>query len=131
MSVMGVARDLAARLGVPFSVAVPQVAETGQPAAERASVSIAAPDLCGRFDVRVLDNVPSGPSPRWMANRLLAVGQRPINAVVDLSNYVMFELGQPNHTYDSTLVPGGELGVRHWPGRGEQLVTIWMAPSAP
>jgi phenylalanyl-tRNA synthetase beta chain len=123
MSVMGVARDLAARLGVPFSVAVPQIDETGQSAAERAAVSIAAPDFCQRFGVRVLDNVPSGASPRWMANRLLAVGQRPINAVVDLSNYVMFELGQPNHTYDLGLVPGGELGVR-MARPGEQLTTL-------
>ena len=123
MSVMGVARDLAARLGVPFTVTTTQVEETGQPAAERASVSIAAPDFCRRFGVRVLDDVPSGPSPRWMANRLLAVGQRPINAVVDLSNYVMFELGQPNHTYDLDLVPGGELGVR-MAHRGEQLTTL-------
>ncbi|MCY3631834.1 MAG: phenylalanine--tRNA ligase subunit beta [bacterium] len=123
MSVMGVARDLAARLGVPFAVTAPQVVEVGQPAAERAAVSIAAPDFCQRFGIRVLDNVPSGPSPRWMANRLLAVGQRPINAVVDLSNYVMFELGQPNHTYDLDLVPGGELGVR-MAHRGEQLITL-------
>ena len=123
MSVMGVARDLAARLGVPFSVAAPKVGETGQSATDRASVSISAPDLCGRFGVRVLDNVPSGPSPRWMANRLLAVGQRPINAVVDLSNYVMFELGQPNHTYDLDLVPGGELGVR-MARSGEQMTTL-------
>ena len=123
MSVMGVARDLAARLGVPFSVAVPQIDEIGQSAAERAAVSIAAPDFCQRFGVRVLDNVPPGASPRWMANRLLAVGQRPINAVVDLSNYVMFELGQPNHTYDLDLVPGGELGVR-MARPGEQLTTL-------
>ena len=123
MSVMGVARDLAASLGVPFSVAAPKVDETGQSATDRASVSISAPDLCGRFGVRVLDNVPSGPSPRWMANRLLAVGQRPISAVVDLSNYVMFELGQPNHTYDLDLVPGGELGVR-MARSGEQMTTL-------
>ncbi|WP_419926825.1 phenylalanine--tRNA ligase subunit beta [Candidatus Poriferisocius sp.] len=123
MSVLGVARDLAARLGVPFSVAVPRVDEAGPPAVERASVTIAAPDLCGRFGVRVLDRVPSGPSPRWMANRLLAVGQRPISAVVDLSNYVMFELGQPNHTYDLDLVPGGELGVR-MARPGEKLITL-------
>lgn len=123
MSVMGVARDLAARLGVPFAVTAPQVEETGPPAADRAAVSIAAPDFCRRFGIRVLDNVTSGASPRWMANRLLAVGQRPINAVVDLSNYVMFELGQPNHTYDLDFVPGGELGVR-MAHRGEQLTTL-------
>jgi len=123
MSVMGVARDLAARLGVLFTVPAPPVAETGAPAAQRAAVSIAAPDFCGRFGVRVLDNVPSGASPRWMANRLLAVGQRPINAVVDLSNYVMFELGQPNHTYDLDLVPGGALGVR-MARPGERLTTL-------
>ena len=123
MSVMGVARDLAARLGVPFAVTAPHVEETGQLASERAAVNIAAPDFCRRFGIRVLDNVPSGGSPRWMANRLLAVGQRPINAVVDLSNYVMFELGQPNHTYDLDLVPGGELGVR-MARPGEHLTTL-------
>ncbi len=123
MSVLGVARDLAARLRVPFSAPSPRVDEVGGPAAQRASVSIAAPDFCGRFGVRVLDNVSSGPSPRWMANRLRAVGQRPVNAVVDLSNYVMFELGQPNHTYDLDLVPGGELGVR-MARAGEQLTTL-------
>src|SRR5690606_15591796 len=93
MSVAGVARDLAARLKVPFSIPEPKAAETGADATGRATVEILDPDLCGRFVARVLDNVQVGPSPQWLQSRLRAVGQRPINNVVDVSNYVMFELG--------------------------------------
>ncbi|MCY4162971.1 MAG: phenylalanine--tRNA ligase subunit beta [bacterium] len=123
MSIVGVARDLAAGLGVPFALPEPKLQYHGVPAHHRASVQIDAPDFCGRFALRVLDNAPQGSSPRWLANRLLALGQRPINAVVDISNYVMFELGQPNHTYDLDLLPDGHLGVR-MAKDGEQLVTL-------
>ena len=123
LSVAGVARDLAARLGVPFTNRQPVIAEVDPPAAERTSVEIQTPDFCRRFGARVLDNITIGDSPSWMAARLTAAGMRPINSIVDISNYVMLELGQPNHTYDLALVPDGRLGVRM--GRdGERIVTL-------
>ena len=123
MSVAGVARDLAARQGVPFAIPEPDVAESGDAAAGRVTVEILDPDLCGRFGLRVLDGVSVGTSPRWLANRLNALGQRPINSVVDASNYVMLELGQPNHTYDLARVAGGAFRIRH-AADGEVIETL-------
>ena len=123
LSVLGVARDLAARQGVSFAVPTNDPVETGAPAPSLSSVEILAPELCGRFMIRVLSGVQLGPSPRWMAQRLIAAGMRPINNVVDVSNYVMLELGHPNHTYDLAKVPGGALGVR-WARDGEQIETL-------
>ncbi len=123
MSVAGVARDLAARQGVPFSLPEPEVTESGVDTTERLSVEILDPDLCGRFAVRVLDGISVGPSPRWLANRLTALGMRPINNVVDVSNYVMLELGQPSHTFDMATVEGHAFRVRR-AVEGEGLVTL-------
>ncbi|MEM7275001.1 MAG: phenylalanine--tRNA ligase subunit beta [Actinomycetota bacterium] len=123
LSVAGVTRDLAARLGVPFTPPAPAFDEVEPAAASLASADIQAPDFCPRFGFRVLHDLTVGESPAWMAARLTAAGMRPINSVVDISNYVMLELGQPNHTYDLGLVPDGRLGVRM--GRaGETLVTL-------
>ncbi len=122
-SVVGVARDLAARLGVPFAIPEPSPRRSGTPSSSLASVEIVDADLCGRFVATVLDGVTVGPSPRWLANRLTALGMRPINSIVDVSNYVMLELGQPNHTYDLATVPGGHLRVR-WATAGEQIETL-------
>jgi phenylalanyl-tRNA synthetase beta chain len=123
LSVAGVARDLAARLRVPFALPAHDIVEAGGDASSVASVEIIDPDLCGRFLVRVLRDVRMGASPRWLANRLLALGMRPINRIVDVSNYVMLELGQPNHTYDLAKVPDGALRVR-WARDGERIVTL-------
>ncbi len=124
MSVAGVARDLAAWQKVPFTLPDPQVpVDSSRRAGELASVEIVAPDLCGRFVARVLDGVRVGPSPDWLANRLTALGMRPINNVVDVSNYVMLELGQPSHTFDLGKVAGRRIRVR-WGREGEQLVTL-------
>ena len=123
MSVAGVARDLAARLGVPFRIREPAVGETGEDISTVASVEIIDADLCGRFGVRVIRDVSIGQSPLWMQLRLVLCGMRPINAVVDVSNYLMLELGTPNHTYDLALVPDGHLGTRRSPG-GERVVTL-------
>ena len=124
LSMAGVARDLAAYFGVPFALPDPRVATSGTDAAELASVRIDDVDLCGRFVARVLSGIdPAAESPRWMAQRLIAAGMRPISAVVDVSNYVMLELGQPSHTYDLAKVPDGELVVRD--GRdGETIETL-------
>jgi len=120
MSVAGVARDLAARLRVPFRL--PDPAPLGGSTAT-ASVDVQALDLCPRFTGTVVEGVAVGPSPGWLAGRLALAGMRPINNVVDVSNYVMLELGQPNHPYDVDLLPGRGLLVRR-AGRGERLVTL-------
>ena len=123
MSVAGVARDLAAGLGVPFAFPEFVVPVSGGAVAVLASVEIIDPSLCGRFVARVLDDITVGTSPPWLANRLTALGMRPINSVVDISNYVMLELGQPNHTYDLALVPDGMLRIRR-AHEGERIITL-------
>jgi phenylalanyl-tRNA synthetase beta chain len=123
MSVAGLARDAAAALDLPFTLPSPVVTPTGAPAGEAVTIEIADPDLCGRFGAWVLRNVSVGTSPGWMQRRLTALGMRPINALVDISNYVMLELGQPNHPYDLSLVPGRGLVVRR-AREGERLVTL-------
>lgn len=123
LSILGVARDLAAHQRVPFRLPDPQPDTHGAGASELCSVQIDAPELCGHFHLRVLSGVELGQSPRWLAQRLIASGMRPINNVVDVSNYVMLELGQPNHAYDLATVPGGALRVR-WGRAGERLRTL-------
>ena len=123
MSVAGVARDLAARLGVPFSIPEARVTEVPAAHVRDVSVEVEAPDLCGRFTARVLTGVTVGPSDPAIARRLTLLGMRPINSLVDVSNYVMLELGQPNHPYDLAKVRGGGLRVRR-ARAGETLVTL-------
>ncbi len=123
LSVAGVARDLCAKLKVPFAFPEVTLAETEPAAAERTAVIIEDNDLCKRFGARVLDNVTMGPSPAWMQRRLEAAGQRPINVIVDISNYVMLERGQPNHTFDLDTVPDGAIRVR-MANDGEALTTL-------
>ena len=123
MSVAGVARDLAARQGVPFSLPESSPTESGENATGRVSVDIVDTDLCGRFTIRVLDSVTVGESPQWLANRLVAMGMRPVNSVVDVSNYVMLELGQPSHTFDLDRVGGSGFRAR-WAVDGETIETL-------
>ncbi|HEV2758199.1 MAG TPA: phenylalanine--tRNA ligase subunit beta [Acidimicrobiales bacterium] len=122
LSVAGVARDLAAHLRVPFSIPDLPAPAAGEYGAT-VSVVVESPDLCPQFTGTVLSGVTIGPSPRWMAQRLTLAGMRPINNVVDVSNYVMLELGQPNHPYDLDRLPGGGLLVRR-ARDGETLVTL-------
>jgi phenylalanyl-tRNA synthetase beta chain len=123
MSVAGVARDLAARLGVSFALPSPVVDEVPAERLEGVTIEVEAPDLCGRFVARVLRGVSVGPSHMAIARRLTLMGMRPINSLVDASNYVMLELGQPNHPYDLAKVRGGGLRVRR-ARPGEALVTL-------
>jgi phenylalanyl-tRNA synthetase beta chain len=124
LSVAGVARDLAAWLKVPFAIPEPDVGEDSSvDGAGAATIEVLAPELCGRFAARLLRDVKVEPSPAWLANRLVALGMRPINNVVDVSNYVMLELGQPSHTFDRARIEGRRLGVR-WARDGEQIVTL-------
>jgi phenylalanyl-tRNA synthetase beta chain len=122
MNVLGVAREAAVIYGVPLRLPPADVVEAGEPASAAFSVSIEAPDLCPRFCGRVLD-VRMGPSPQWLRDRLEMVGVRPISNVVDLTNYVMLELGQPSHAFDLARIPEGALVVR-LSREGERLVTL-------
>ena len=121
MSVAGVARDLAAALGVEFHL--PVFTTPVELGVEQVPVAVAAADLCPRFTATVFEGVTIGPSPAWLARRLTLAGMRPISNVVDISNYVMLELGQPNHAYDLDRLPGRGLGVRR-ARPGEKLVTL-------
>ena len=123
MSVAGVARDIAARIGAPFVIPTPTVKSVNDDAGSPVTVDIVDADLCGRFGARVLRDVTVGSSPSWMSSRLTQLGMRPINALVDISNYVMLELGQPNHPYDRALVPGGGFRIRR-ARNGETITTL-------
>jgi phenylalanyl-tRNA synthetase beta chain len=119
----GVAREVAA-LGrnelKPVSVTLP---ETGESAASVARVGIESPDLCGRFTARVLRGLKVQPSPDWLRKRLEALGQASINNVVDATNYVMLELGQPMHAYDLDLLAERRIIVRR-ARTGEKIRTL-------
>ena len=112
MSMAGVARDLAAKLKLPFTLPEPVLTESDVPVSDLTSVIVEAPDLCPRFTARVIQGVTVGPSPDWIQGRLTLAGMRPINNVVDASNYVMLELGQPTHPYDRDRLPGHGFVVR-------------------
>ncbi|WP_367849794.1 phenylalanine--tRNA ligase subunit beta [Rhodoferax sp. WC2427] len=118
LSVYGVAREVAALTGAPLlQPSFPAVAVTID---DRVPVKISAPELCGRFSGRVVRNVnPQAATPQWMVDRLARCGQRSVTALVDISNYVMFELGRPSHIFDLDKIHGG-LDVR-WGQPGEQL----------
>ena len=108
LSVVGIARELSALTGARFRPPTVTLKESGEPARALARVSIEAPDLCHRFTARVISGVTVGPSPAWLQARLRAVGLRPISNVVDVTNYVLWELGQPLHAYDHATVADGD-----------------------
>jgi phenylalanyl-tRNA synthetase beta chain len=118
LSVFGVAREVAALTGAPLRPPpIPVVAVQHD---ERLAVTVSAPDLCGRFSGRVVRNVNTrAATPRWMVERLARCGQRSVTALVDISNYVMFELGRPSHIFDLEKIHGG-LEIR-WARGGERL----------
>ena len=123
MSVAGVARDLAARRGIPFGLPDPRPAIVPAERLGDVTVEILDPDRCGRFTARVLRGVTVGPSDPVIANRLTLLGMRPINNVVDVSNYVMLELGQPSHPYDLAKLAGPGFRVRR-ARDGERIRTL-------
>lgn len=123
MCVAGVARDLAAKLGLPFSIPAPSIVESGPSITDHLKVIVEDSDLCPRLSARVLTRVEVRPSPEWIQRRLTLAGMRPINNVVDASNYVMLELGQPTHPYDLNKLKGRELRVRT-SREGEVAITL-------
>lgn len=123
LSMIGVARELAADQNVPLKYPSFEATTSGDPASSYASVEIADPDLCYRYAATVIRGVKIGPSPDWLANRLLAAGMRPINCVVDVTNYVMLETGQPLHAFDYDLIGGHKIVVRR-ARAGEKIETL-------
>ena len=118
---VGVARDLAARFGVPFSAPNGAVVTSGP--TRSASVEIVAGDRCPRFTTVIISGIRVAESPDWMKSRLAAAGMRPINNVVDASNYVMLETNQPNHAYDFDTLGGGGFRIRV-ARDGESMITL-------
>jgi len=106
LSVLGLAREVAALIGQTPREEEPTMLETGAPAAGQVEVEIADPDLCARYCATVIRGITVGSSPAWMQRRLALCGVRPINNVVDITNYVMLELGQPLHAFDYDLLHG-------------------------
>ena len=123
LCILGVARDLAAMARLPLTVPTPQPVEAGPPAAGLARAEVAAPEACERLVVRVVEQLVPVASPPQVQRRLVLAGMRPISAVVDATNYVMLELGQPTHAYDLDRLGGGGIAVR-LARPGEQLVTL-------
>ncbi|GIP38804.1 phenylalanine--tRNA ligase beta subunit [Paenibacillus sp. J31TS4] len=125
LSMIGVAYEIAAILG--REVKLPDeregLVETAAPASSKVSVTVSSPELCDRYAARYLEGVQIGPSPLWMQNRLMAAGVRPINNIVDITNYVMLEYGQPLHAFDADTLDGGRIDVRT-AREGEHLVTL-------
>ncbi len=121
LSVLGVAREVSALKNVPL--VTPDISPVAATMAETLPVKIDAPDLCGRFSGRIIRNINArAETPDWMKQRLMRSGQRPVSVLVDISNYVMLELGQPNHIYDLDKVHGG-LNVR-WGKPGEKVALL-------
>ena len=123
LSVLGVARELAALTGVRLRPPSLTLRESGPRAADLARVRVEAPDLCPRYTVRVIDGVRVAPSPAWMQSRLRAAGLRPISNVVDITNYVLWELGHPLHAFDGALVSDTTIVVRR-AHPGERFTTL-------
>ncbi len=123
LSVAGVAREIAALTGSTFGMPPLERESLGPPVAGRATAEILAPDLCPRFTLALIEDVTPGPSPGWMAERLAAAGMRPINNLVDVTNYVMLELGQPVHAFDADKVRDRHILVRR-ADPGERLTTL-------
>ena len=123
LSHLGVGREAAAVLRVPLKRKLRVPAESGAPVSDAIRIEIADPVGCPRFTARVLEGVRIGPSPAWLRRRLERCGVRSISNVVDVTNYVMLELGQPMHSFDLDRIQGGLLRVRR-AREGEPLTTL-------
>ncbi|WP_270496585.1 phenylalanine--tRNA ligase subunit beta [Eisenbergiella porci] len=111
-SILGIAREAAVTFHKPFVPPVVNVHENGENVNDYIKVEVKDPDLCPRYCARVCTNIKIAPSPKWMQRRLAASGIRPINNLVDITNYVMEEYGQPMHAYDLSTIAGGQIIVR-------------------
>ena len=121
--VLGIAREAAATFQKKFCPPVVEVKENDEKASDYVKVTVEDPELCPRYCARVVKNVKIGPSPKWMQRCLASNGIRPINNLVDITNYVMEEFGQPMHAYDLDTIANREIIVRR-AGKDEKFVTL-------
>lgn len=122
-SVLGIAREAAATFRKPFVPPVVEVKDNGENVNDYISVEVKDPDLCSRYCARVCTNIKIAPSPEWMQRRLRASGIRPINNLVDITNYVMEEYGQPMHAFDLDTIAGHKIIVRR-AADGDEFQTL-------
>ena len=122
-SVVGIAREAAATFRKEFVPPVVTAVGNDEDVNDFIKVTVEDPDLCPRYTARVVKNIKIGPSPKWMQRRLASVGIRPINNLVDITNYVMEEYGQPMHAYDLDTIAGGQIVVRR-AKENETFVTL-------
>lgn len=123
LSVIGLAREAAVTFDKPLKLHTPVVKECGGDINDMLKVSVEAPELCTRYMARVVKDIKIVPSPLWLRERLRSMGVRPINNIVDITNYVMLEYGQPMHAFDYRFVKGGEIVVRT-AKQGEKITTL-------
>ena len=123
MCALGIARETAAALNTGFLAPVNTVKESGGDIKNEVKVSVLDPDLCPRYTARVIKNVRIAPSPKWLRKHLTGAGLRPINNIVDITNFVMIEYGHPMHAFDLSKVRGREIIVRR-ARDGETLTTL-------
>lgn len=123
LSMVGVAREVAALLGTTLKLPEPVYVELPESVVGRVQVDIDDPALCRRYVARLFSNIKIGPSPMWLQQRLRSAGVRPINNIVDLTNYVMMELGQPLHAFDYDKLVDGRIIVRR-ASEGETIISL-------
>ncbi|MBW5446958.1 phenylalanine--tRNA ligase subunit beta [Cohnella sp. CFH 77786] len=125
LSMLGVAYETSALTGRPVKLPDPEreLFKSADKTSDHVSVAVHAPELCSHYSARYIKGVKIGPSPLWMQNRLIAAGIRPISNIVDVTNYVMLEYGQPLHAFDAAKVAGGRIEVR-LAREGETLETL-------
>ncbi|MFA7256265.1 MAG: phenylalanine--tRNA ligase subunit beta [Kiritimatiellales bacterium] len=123
LSIIGIAREVAAIYGRPLKMPSIELKESGAAVEKKISVEVQDSAKCPRYTARVLKNAKIGPSPDWMKRRLEACGIRSINNVVDITNYVLLETGHPLHAFDATLIKDGKIIVRH-AAKGENFTTL-------
>ncbi len=123
LSHIGIAREIAAATGNELKMPEVKIDESDAKAEDFVSVEIEDAGLCGRYTAKIIKGVKLGQSPEWMKKRLEAVGVRPVNNVVDATNYAMLENGQPTHAFDNDKLQGGKIIVRN-ARKGEKLISI-------
>src|SRR6185503_12738281 len=123
LSHLGIGREAALVCGMSLKPAESKLSESDEAASAVSSVEILDADLCPRYAARVIRGVKVGPSPKWLVDRLESIGQRSVNNIADITNYVMFEMGQPTHAFDLNLLHGRRIVVRR-AREGEQITTL-------